>query len=322
MVVTSDTSAPLVVVVGATGVQGGSVISNLVQSDKPYRLRGVTRDVSKPAAQKLKDLGVEVVSANIVVGNESAVQEAFKGAHVVFGVTKFFEHKDSFREIAEGKLMVDAAKAVGAKLFIFSGLPAVTKLSGGKFSHVVHFDSKAEVVEYARSQLPTVDVEAGYYMTNLASSMLGPEKQPDGTYRWTTQWDPAAKFPLIDTEADYGLFVRYAIESPEYSTGGGTIFSYAEHASHAHIASTLEKVRGVSMNIAALDPAAYRASLEQAGLPATAIEILGDLLYVTEYGYWFGQELEEQQKRVRAGLARQPRTFEEFLRANPDFFAA
>ncbi|KZV94016.1 NAD(P)-binding protein [Exidia glandulosa HHB12029] len=322
MTVSSDVSAPLVVVIGATGVQGGSVIRNLIQSDKPYRLRGITRDVSKPAAQKLAQLGVEVVSANVVVGNESGVQEAFKGADIVFGVTNFWEHMDSSREVAEGKLMVDSAKAVGAKLFIFSGLPHVSKLSGGKFSHVAHFDSKAEIVEYARSQLPTVDVQAGYYMTNLTAPMLAPEKQQDGAYIWTMQWDATTPFPWIDMDADYGLFVRYAIESSEYNQGGGTIFSYAEHASHVHIASILEKVRGVSVKIATPGAATFLAGLEQAGLPPTALNIFGDLVYVTECGYWFGKELEEEQKKVRGGLAREPRTFEEFLRANPDFFAA
>lgn len=38
-----------------------------------------------------------------------------------------------------------------------------------------------------------------------------------------------------------------------------------------------------------------------------------------ENGYYFGLELSEEQQKVRAGLARQPRTFEEFLRANREF---
>ncbi|KZV94017.1 NAD(P)-binding protein [Exidia glandulosa HHB12029] len=322
MTVSSDLSAPLVVVIGATGVQGGSVVRNLVQSDKPYRLRGLTRDVSKPAAQELAELGVEVVSANIVVGNESGVQEAFHGADIVFGVTNFWEHMDASREIAEGKLMVDSAKAVGVKLFIFSGLPHVTKLSGGKFSRVAHLDSKAEIVEYARSQIQTVDVQAGYYMTNLTAPLLAPEKQQDGTYIWTMQWNSTTAFPFIDMEADYGLFVRYAIESPEYNKGGGTIYSYGEHASHVKIASILKEVRGITIQIVTLDADAYRTSLEKAGVPPAGLEIFGDLVYVTEFGLYFGKELENEQRKVRAGLARKPRTFEEFLRANPDFLAA
>lgn len=84
MTISSEPSAPLVVVVGATGIQGGSVIRNLIESDKPYRLRGLTRDAGKPVAQKLKGLGVDVVSVTIRVGNEAQVRDAFRGTDVVF----------------------------------------------------------------------------------------------------------------------------------------------------------------------------------------------------------------------------------------------
>ena len=42
MKVSQEPSTPLVAVVGATGIQGGSVINALIESDKPYRLRGLT----------------------------------------------------------------------------------------------------------------------------------------------------------------------------------------------------------------------------------------------------------------------------------------
>ena len=64
---------------------------------------------------------------------------------------------------------MDAAKAAGARLLVFSGLPNVTKISGGKNTGVHHFDSKAEVVEYARTQLPTVDVEPGLWVPLFVS---------------------------------------------------------------------------------------------------------------------------------------------------------
>ena len=54
----------LLTVFGATGLQGGSVISYVLQHpelSKTYRLRGITRDVSKPAAIALREKGVEVI---------------------------------------------------------------------------------------------------------------------------------------------------------------------------------------------------------------------------------------------------------------------
>ena len=54
----------LLTVFGATGLQGGSVVHYVLQHpelSETYRLRGITRDVSKPAAHALREKGVEVV---------------------------------------------------------------------------------------------------------------------------------------------------------------------------------------------------------------------------------------------------------------------
>lgn len=55
-------------VFGATGNQGGSVIKAVLADpvlSKEFKIRGVTRDASKPAAQKLAAQGVEVVTVGI-----------------------------------------------------------------------------------------------------------------------------------------------------------------------------------------------------------------------------------------------------------------
>jgi uncharacterized protein YbjT (DUF2867 family) len=84
MTITQAQSAPLVAVVGATGAQGGSVIKALVESDKPYRVRGFTRDATKPAAEALKKRGVDVVAVNLVLENKEEVYKAFVGADYAF----------------------------------------------------------------------------------------------------------------------------------------------------------------------------------------------------------------------------------------------
>jgi uncharacterized protein YbjT (DUF2867 family) len=54
----------LVVVTGATGMQGGSVISAL-SKDPSYKLRGVIRSPSSEAAKKFETQGVEVVAGDL-----------------------------------------------------------------------------------------------------------------------------------------------------------------------------------------------------------------------------------------------------------------
>ncbi|KAG9000527.1 hypothetical protein FRB94_005377 [Tulasnella sp. JGI-2019a] len=89
MSISQDTSAPLVAVVGATGTQGGSVIKALSASKKPYRIRGFTRDTSKPAAQELIKQGAEMVSVTLTIENKDQVFKAFEGAAIIFAMTDF-----------------------------------------------------------------------------------------------------------------------------------------------------------------------------------------------------------------------------------------
>ena len=61
-------SKKIITVFGATGNQGGSIVSEWLshpELKEKYTVRAVTRDTSKPAAQKLKSEGAEVVSADL-----------------------------------------------------------------------------------------------------------------------------------------------------------------------------------------------------------------------------------------------------------------
>jgi uncharacterized protein YbjT (DUF2867 family) len=57
----------LLTVFGATGKQGGSIIESVLSDAtlrEEFAIRGVTRDVSKPAARALAARGVEVVAVS------------------------------------------------------------------------------------------------------------------------------------------------------------------------------------------------------------------------------------------------------------------
>ena len=60
----------LITVFGATGNQGGSVIKNILADStlsKTFKIRGITRDISKPAAQALAKKGVELKTVSILI---------------------------------------------------------------------------------------------------------------------------------------------------------------------------------------------------------------------------------------------------------------
>lgn len=77
--------APLFVVVGATGAQGRSLIDAIAADGTEYRVRGITRDVGKPEAHELRQLGVEVVAGN--ANDANSVETPFNGADVIFAMT-------------------------------------------------------------------------------------------------------------------------------------------------------------------------------------------------------------------------------------------
>lgn len=69
-------SKKILVVFGATGGQGGSVIKSILGDPKTaaeYQIRAVTRDPSKPAGLALKEKGCEVVAVSLIFGGAFAL---------------------------------------------------------------------------------------------------------------------------------------------------------------------------------------------------------------------------------------------------------
>jgi uncharacterized protein YbjT (DUF2867 family) len=71
-----------IVVTGATGQQGGATARHLLAEG--WRVRALTRDVTKPAARALAAAGAEIVQAD----NEdrSSLERAMQDAYGVFSV--------------------------------------------------------------------------------------------------------------------------------------------------------------------------------------------------------------------------------------------
>ncbi|RQM05851.1 hypothetical protein DH86_00002156, partial [Scytalidium sp. 3C] len=202
-------SKKLLVVFGATGAQGGSVAKAVLADPKmreSWAVRGITRDTSKPPAKELKELGAEVVSADL--NDPSTLKPALEGAYAVYAVTNYWEKADANVEMQQGKAIADEAKAQGVQHFVWSSLLNVTELSKGALTKVRHFDSKAHIEEYIRKiGIPATFFLPGFYMSNLP----GGQFRPDGS---SNQWTLAlpipttSQIPLLDTAADTGKFVK------------------------------------------------------------------------------------------------------------------
>ena len=281
--------AKLFTVFGATGQQGGSVV-NYVLNDpelsKQFKVRGVTRDVTQPAAQALQQKGVEVVKAD--ADDKESLKEAMKGAHTVFGVTAtIYDEKLKERELAQGLAMVDAAVAAGVQYYIFSTLSNAGKISGGKLQKMDHFDVKAEIEEYVRTQpMKSAFFAPGSFMQNF-SHFMGPRPVGDGTYAIAHFVKPETKLPLIDTVDDSGKYVGAILAEPEkyegkFFSAATALYSYSE------VVEVMSKSSGktVKYNQLPLD-------VWSSFLPPQSKDYLVEMFeWIQDYGY-YGPQTEE-----------------------------
>ena len=96
-----------IVVCGATGKQGGAVVSALLRENL-YDITAITREPGSALAAKLRMEGVTVVQASLT--DQSSLLNAFSGAYGVFGITQPWSGKkdryDIPTEIIHGKNII------------------------------------------------------------------------------------------------------------------------------------------------------------------------------------------------------------------------
>ena len=227
----SNDSKKIIAVFGATGKQGSGVVRALQQQGR-FKVRAITRDASK--AEGLAD---EVVEADLT--RPETLAPALEGAHGVFVVTNFWAGPD-VDELAQGKAAVAAAKKAVVEHFVWSSLPNVEKISGGKFD-VEHFTQKAKVddaVEAAGFDAYTF-VEAPFYFQNLAGAMA-PQPQEDGSKAWTVPMKADAKVIHMGDIGELGNVVAGAFAHPDKVGHGERLSMAGDRMSWNDIAATLE----------------------------------------------------------------------------------
>ena len=75
--------AKIILVTGATGLQGGSVVRALLRRGG-FTVRALTRDVQGPRAKALAEKGVEVMAGDL--SDRASLDAALRGAHGVFSI--------------------------------------------------------------------------------------------------------------------------------------------------------------------------------------------------------------------------------------------
>ncbi|MDB5340708.1 MAG: NmrA/HSCARG family protein [Planctomycetaceae bacterium] len=200
----------LIAVIGATGHQGGAVVRAL-QASGQFKVRALSRNPVKH-----RDLADEVVEADL--NRPETLQPAFADAHGVFLVTS--SSLAGTDEFTQGTAAVGAAKAAGVKHFVWSTLPDVEAISGGKFD-VPHFTRKAKVdrVVMEAGFANHTFVIAPFFYQNLAGAMA-PQKQADGSMGWALPLDPSVRCIHMGDIRELGPIVAGAFAHPDQAGQG------------------------------------------------------------------------------------------------------
>jgi uncharacterized protein YbjT (DUF2867 family) len=208
----------IIAVIGATGAQGGGLVRAIhADPNSPFRARAITRNPGSDAAKALAKLGAEVVDGD--VDDAASIERAFTGAHGAFCVTFFWAHLSAEKEMAEARLMAEAARKTKVAHLIWSTLEDTRKWVPlgdtrmptllGKYK-VPHFDAKGEADQFfIKAGVPTTFYYASFYWENFIHFGSGPKPGPDGKLLLTLPMGDK-KLPGIGAEdigrCAYGIF--------------------------------------------------------------------------------------------------------------------
>ena len=219
----------IIAVTGATGQQGGKVAKRLLAQG--WKVRALTRDVNKPAAQELAAAGAEMVAGDM--DSRAELEAAFKGVYGVFSVQNFWLPTVGYEgEIRQGKAVADAARAAGVKHLVYSSVGAAQRGMGQK-----HFESKWIIEQYIQSlKLPYTILRPVAFMEN---------------YNWTRAYilrgifqgfglRPGKPLQIVATD-DIGAFAELAFANPEQYLGK-TIELAGDELTETQIAEVFTKV--------------------------------------------------------------------------------
>ena len=300
-------------VFGATGKQGSSVV-NYVLNDpdlsQKYKIRAITRDTKSENARQLSER-VEVVQGDVL--DRSSLEIALTGVHTVFAMTTPSFGPDGYEiEYNSGKTIADVAVEKGVEYLIFSTLPGVKEISGGKYTKVTVFDAKAKVEQYIRGlPIKSAFFSPGFFMENFHTlPFLAPEKAPDGTWFLALSTSGSIKQPYIDAVGDTGKFIGAILAEPDKYEGkrfsaASALYTWEE------IAAIYSKATGKTVVYKKVSPEEF-----ESRMPFIAEMYMEAFNYGDEFGY-HGPGAEELYAWAAENARGKLTTLEEFLEAHP-----
>ncbi|KAH7141422.1 nucleoside-diphosphate-sugar epimerase family protein [Dactylonectria estremocensis] len=209
-----------ILVTGATGKQGGSVINALLARNAPFKILAVTRDASSPSAKRLaaKSSAISVVQGNLD-DTESLFRNAKKATELpIWGVFSVqappLKKGGAAIEEVQGKSLVNSAIKHGAKHFVYSSVDRHGARSLENPTKVPHFASKHQIEHHLIDKAKGTDMSWTIlrpvaFMENFVPGFAGKG--------FATAWREAIKsrpLQLVATD-DIGVFAANSLLEPQ-----------------------------------------------------------------------------------------------------------
>ncbi|MFF3332885.1 NmrA/HSCARG family protein [Streptomyces sp. NPDC002888] len=249
----TDNSGGTILVLGATGNQGGSVARELLRRGRP--VRALTRDPQSAKARALATAGAEVVAGDLDA--PQSLDAALSGVHGVYSVQTIMGPGGIESEERQGRAVADAALRAGVEHFVYGSVGGAERGSG-----VPHFESKGRLEQYfAELKLPATVLRPVFFINNFA--FTGPQRVGDGLVL-ALGLKPDVTLQMFAAE-DIGLFAADAFENPRQYVGRQVELA-ADELTGPQMAEVFEKVSGLPTRFQELPIEQVKQFSEEMGL--------------------------------------------------------
>jgi uncharacterized protein YbjT (DUF2867 family) len=202
-----------VLVIGATGQQGGAVARALLE--RGWSVHALVRDPARPAAQSLAAAGAVLVVGDL--DDQASLLAAMRQVAAAFLVlTMMTGPRVTLQGVAaeerRGKAVADVAAEAGIEHLVYSSIEAADLHTG-----IPHIESKGHIEEHITSlSLPATFLRPAFFMDNLSTftrpSVVG------GEVVVRLGLGPETRLRMIATR-DIGVFAAVAFDQRERFLG-------------------------------------------------------------------------------------------------------
>ena len=201
---TEEQTNRAIVVIGATGNQGGAVLGQLRQQG--FAAKALVRDPDSAGAQRLAAAGVPMVRGDL--DDRASLDRTLDGAYGAFAVFTFARIGVE-GELRQGTSFADAALAAGLQHVVYSSVSSADRHTG-----IPHFESKYQIEQHIRAiGLPATILRPTSLMENY---LWARENILGGTFSQPLY--PDTTFQMVSVD-DIGAFAAIAFANPQQWMG-------------------------------------------------------------------------------------------------------